>query len=64
VGSVGFVPRLIYSLLPMALVKVDKNSGELLRDPKTGLAIRCLPNEPGELVGKIIKQHPIRDFQG
>ncbi|CAL8072558.1 unnamed protein product [Orchesella dallaii] len=63
-GAVGFVPRFLYSVLPTALIKVDKHTGEPIRDPKTGLCIRCKPNEPGELMAKIVEKHPIRDFQG
>jgi solute carrier family 27 fatty acid transporter 1/4 len=63
VGAVGFVPRILYPLMPMTLAKIDM-TGEVIRDPQTGLIIRCEPGEPGELVGKIIKHHPIRDFQG
>jgi solute carrier family 27 fatty acid transporter 1/4 len=46
------------------LAKIDEHTGEPVRDPDTGLVIRCDPGEPGELVGKIIKFHCIRDFQG
>ncbi|CAG7725933.1 unnamed protein product [Allacma fusca] len=63
VGAVGFIPRIAYPFLPMKMIKLDEN-GEPLRDPKTGLAVKCGPNEAGELVGKIIRNHPIRDFQG
>lgn len=48
----------------MTLAKIDAKTGEPVRDVETGLIVRCEPNEPGELVGKIIKYHPIRDFQG
>lgn len=64
VGAVGFIPRIFYPLLPMTLAKVDEKTGEPIRDPESGLVVKCQPNEPGELVGKIIKNHPIRDFQG
>jgi solute carrier family 27 fatty acid transporter 1/4 len=63
VGAVGFVPRWIYPIFFMKLVKVDKD-GEPIRDPKTGFLIPCKPNEPGELVAKINHGHPFRDFQG
>jgi hypothetical protein len=48
----------------MMLAKIDEETGEFVRDPKTGLIVRCNVNEPGELVGKIIKSNPIRDFHG
>ena len=38
-------------------------SGEPLRGPD-GLAIVCQDGEPGELVGRIDKGHPVRDFHG
>lgn len=63
VGAVGFIPRVVYPFLPMKLIKLDEN-GDPVRDPETGLVAKCRPNEPGELVGKIIQNHPIRDFQG
>jgi hypothetical protein len=64
VGSVGFIPRFVRFLLNIHLIKVDKYTGEPIRDPKTGLAIHCGPNEPGELVGVIKEGDPIKDFQG
>lgn len=54
----------MYSVLPTALIKVDDATGEPIRDPETGLCIRCKPGEPGELMAKIVEKHPIRDFQG
>lgn len=64
VGAVGFIPPLFKWFLPIILVKVDKESGEILRDPKSGLAIRCGTNEAGELVGLIRKGSPLSDFDG
>jgi len=49
---------------PITLIRVDEDSGEPIRDPRTGLVKRCKPNEPGELVGKIVANHPVRDFDG
>jgi solute carrier family 27 fatty acid transporter 1/4 len=48
----------------MTLAKIDEKTGEIIRDPETGLIVRCKPNEPGELVGKIINENPIREFHG
>jgi hypothetical protein len=48
----------------MSLVKVDEETGEILRNPKTGRVIGCKPNESGELIGKIVTNNPLRDFQG
>ena len=55
------VPLNVY---PVFLIKVDDETGEPLRDPKTGLAIRSGFGEPGELVGIIKEGDPIKDFQG
>ena len=62
VGAVGFVPVLFANLLPMGLIKVDQVTGIEIRGPD-GLCQRCQPGEPGEWVGQIVKNHPIRDFQ-
>ena len=63
VGAVGFVPILFANLLPMGLIKVDQVTGVEIRGPD-GLCQRCQPGEPGEWVGQIVKNHPIRDFHG
>jgi len=51
-------------IYPVTLIRIDETSGEPIRDPRTGLVMRCKPNEPGELVGKIVANHPVRDFDG
>jgi len=63
VGAVGFVPVLFASILPLGPIKVDE-SGEAVKDPETGLCIRCKPGEPGEFVGVIQQNHPVREFAG
>jgi len=63
VGAVGFVPVLFSSLLPLGLIRVDE-AGQPLRDPATGLCIRCRVGEPGEFVGVIQAGHPVREFTG
>merc|ERR1719334_2642144 len=63
VGAVGFVSVLFPKLLPLGLIKVDQVTGVEVRGPD-GLCVRCLPNEPGEFVGQIVKTHPVRDFDG
>lgn len=64
VGAVGFISVLFPFLLPLGLVRVDEETREPVRDPVTGLCIPCEFGEPGELVGRIDKGHPVRDFQG
>lgn len=63
VGAVGFIPMIFPSLLPLGLIRVNEVTGEELRG-ENGLCIRCKPGEPGEFVGKIVKNHPVRDFDG
>ena len=59
----GFLSILFPFILPLYVIKVDDDTGEPLRGPD-GLAIECLPGEPGEMVGRIEKGHPVRDFHG
>jgi len=63
VGAVGFVSVLFPFILPIYVIKIDESTGEPLRGPD-GLAIVCQDGEPGELVGRIDKGHPVRDFHG
>jgi len=63
VGAVGFVSVLFPKLLPLGLIRIDRETGVEIRSPD-GLCQRCLPGEPGEFVGQIVKNHPVRDFDG
>lgn len=63
VGSVGFMSRIIPTIYPVSLIKVEPSTGEPIRD-QNGLCIRCEPGEPGEFVGKIISSDPLRQFDG
>jgi len=62
-GSVGFASVLFPFVYPVRLIRVDE-SGDVVRDPKTGCAVVCRPHETGEFVGKIVKGHPSRGFDG
>ncbi|KAJ4435704.1 hypothetical protein ANN_18320 [Periplaneta americana] len=42
VGAVGFVPRYAGPIYPVALIRIDENSGEPIRG-NNGLCIRCSP---------------------
>ena len=69
VGAIGFTgviePQALTDIiLPNALVKVDDETGEIIRDSETGFCIQCQPGEPGELIGKIVKGDPAKDFGG
>ncbi|GFS48578.1 long-chain fatty acid transport protein 1 [Nephila pilipes] len=44
VGAVGFLPRACDRLYPVSLIKVDPETGQVLRD-KRGLCIRCQPGD-------------------
>jgi len=63
VGAVGFVSRLFPFLLPLGIIKVDDDTGEPVRGDD-GLAVPCAYGEAGELVGRIDKGHPVRDYHG
>ncbi|XP_018351249.1 PREDICTED: long-chain fatty acid transport protein 4 [Trachymyrmex septentrionalis] len=63
IGAVGFIPRYASSLYPVALLKIDEETGELLRG-SNGFCIPCKPGEPGVFVGKINSKKVINDFSG
>ncbi|XP_018579796.1 long-chain fatty acid transport protein 4 [Anoplophora glabripennis] len=63
VGSIGFISRIIPSVYPISIIKVDPNTGEPVRDAR-GLCMTCEPNEPGVFIGKIIPNNPSRAFLG
>lgn len=62
-GAVGFVSVLFPSVYPVALLKVDEETKEIVRDAN-GLCVICRPGETGEFIGKIVKNDPVRDFHG
>ncbi|XP_046376251.2 long-chain fatty acid transport protein 4-like [Haliotis rufescens] len=63
VGAVGFTTRIAPFLYPVTLIRVDEDSGEPLRD-RHGMCVHAQPGETGELVGKIVKGNPLREFDG
>ena len=68
VGACGFLPIIwpfwcVELFLPLFLIKVDRETGEPLRDGR-GFCIRCQPGESGEFVGKIVKGDPVKDYYG
>lgn len=46
VGAVGFVSLIAPAVYPVALIKVNEETGEPIRGDD-GLCIRCKPFEPG-----------------
>ncbi|KJH42576.1 AMP-binding enzyme [Dictyocaulus viviparus] len=65
VGSCGFFPiyPFLTSLYPVRLIKVNQETGEILRDA-TGLCIPCRPGELGEMVGVIKNRDLLLKFEG
>ena len=61
-GSVGFTSVLFPSVYPVSIIRLDE-AAEPVRGPN-GLCVPCRPGEPGEFVGKIVKNHPSRGFDG
>lgn len=57
------MPRYAHSLYPVALLRVDEETGEPIRGPD-GLCIVCEPGEPGVFVGKINPKKAVNDFGG
>ncbi|TPP60895.1 Long-chain fatty acid transport protein [Fasciola gigantica] len=64
VGAIGFIPQIIKGVYPIYLIKMDPTTEEPLRDPETGLCIECDENEPGQLIGRISKRSPVRQYDG
>ncbi|KAJ0181726.1 hypothetical protein K1T71_002448 [Dendrolimus kikuchii] len=62
-GAIGFVSRIIPNLYPIAIIKVDQDTGEPIRDSR-GLCQLAKPNEPGVFIGKIQAKNPARQFLG
>ncbi|XP_069360638.1 long-chain fatty acid transport protein 4-like [Maniola hyperantus] len=62
-GAIGFISRIIPAVYPIAIIKVDEDTGEPIRD-KRGLCQLAKPNEPGVFIGKIKPNNPARAFLG
>lgn len=63
IGAVGFKSMILPFVYPVTLIKVDKDTNEIVRD-KNGVCVKAKPGEPGELVGKIVTGDPFREFDG
>ncbi|OXA56839.1 long-chain fatty acid transport protein 1 [Folsomia candida] len=64
IGAVGYLPNLLYSVLPVFLGRVDHTTGEMVRDSTTGRIQHVEHGEAGELLGKIVMSNPFREFEG
>ena len=53
-GAIGRIPLFLTHRFPAALVKLDLEAGEPLRDEQ-GFCSRCAPNEVGEAIGPLFK---------
>ncbi|XP_047545070.1 long-chain fatty acid transport protein 4-like [Vanessa atalanta] len=62
-GAIGFVSRIVPAVYPIAIIKVDEDTGEPIRDAK-GLCQLAQPHEPGVFIGKIKPNNPSRAFLG
>ncbi|KAI5635962.1 AMP-binding enzyme domain-containing protein [Phthorimaea operculella] len=62
-GAIGFVSRIIPSVYPIAIIKVDQETGEPVRDAN-GLCQLAKPDEPGVFIGKINHSNPARQYLG
>ncbi len=64
-GAIGRIPIFLADRFPVALIKIDLETGEALRDA-AGRCIRCRNNETGEAIGKIVatSRSPARHFDG
>ena len=63
-GTIGFIPHWLFWMIPAAMIKVDEETGEPLRDPETGLCIVCKIDEPGEWVSITGGIYALVDFHG
>jgi fatty-acyl-CoA synthase len=64
-GAVGRVPWFLAHRFPIAVVRFDVERQQPVRNAK-GFCERCAPNEPGEVIGKILNDpsRPGNRFEG
>ncbi|KPJ11959.1 Long-chain fatty acid transport protein 4 [Papilio machaon] len=62
-GAIGFVSRILPSIYPIAIIKVNQETGEPIRDSR-GLCQLANPDEPGVFIGKISPNNPTREYLG
>ncbi len=64
VGAIGFTSVIAPWAYPVYLIRTDEVTGEVVRDPRTGLCIACEDNEVGQLIGRVKRKSPVRNFEG
>jgi fatty-acyl-CoA synthase len=52
IGAVGRIPPYLAHRFPISLIKIDAESGDVLRDPD-GFCMRCGADEVGEAIGRL-----------
>jgi fatty-acyl-CoA synthase len=64
-GAIGHVPGFLAHRFPVALVRCDPETGQLLRD-EAGRCIPCAAGETGEALGRLdaMSTSPARRFEG
>ncbi|CAH0404706.1 unnamed protein product [Chilo suppressalis] len=62
-GAIGFVSRIIPAVYPIAILRVDQDTGEPIRNSK-GLCQLAKPGEPGVFIGKINPKLASRAYLG
>src|SRR6185312_4503708 len=63
VGAIGKVPSFLAHRFPAAIIRLDSEHGEPVRDPQ-GFCIRCTADQPGEAIGRIERENPGARFDG
>jgi fatty-acyl-CoA synthase len=64
-GAIGRIPSFLAHRFPVALIKLDLDAGEPVRN-EDGFCMRCSTNEAGEAIGEIVDDdaHPGSRFEG
>jgi fatty-acyl-CoA synthase len=64
-GAIGRIPSFIAHRSPVALIKLDLDTGVPVRNQE-GFCIRCSVNDAGEAIGRILNDcaHPASRFEG
>jgi fatty-acyl-CoA synthase len=64
IGAIGRTPPFLAHRYPVALIKLDPNTGDPVRSQE-GFCMRCSADEPGEAISQIRDDaHPVSRFEG